>query len=217
MASTTPNFLRGNTPAPGQPIQAKSFGDLSAAATAARQIPQPNVQSVFTAGGIVVFPTIGKSSSSPPPVLTPFEIFVVPNLSGMPPMPDGTYNVTLNIGVLNGFLASNIFNTINLAIASLKYVILSCVADAGAVTSYAWDVIDPGSFPSPVEATGDAPPGSFTVLIGVILFTSAPVINQIVTTNLVATPAIWTVGQRSAPLPYGLAYENFYCWVVTSA
>ena len=56
MAITTPNFLRGNTPAPGQPINTKSFGNLSDASTAARNAPRTDVFGIQAAGGFIAFP-----------------------------------------------------------------------------------------------------------------------------------------------------------------
>lgn len=64
--ASAPNFLRGSTPRPGDPITSKNFADLANASTAARQTFTTEQYGVATAGGIVFFPTLPPRSSGPP-------------------------------------------------------------------------------------------------------------------------------------------------------
>lgn len=215
MALSTPNFLRGNTPRPGQPITTKSFGDLSAASTAARQVPQPNVSSVFTAGGIVVFPPPNRAASTPAPIVyTPFQIFAVKHL--VAGTWDGTYDVTLYPGTVNQLLPSNMFSTINATITSTQYVILTGASDGYVVTDAPWSIV--GTQPTPTDAVADTPPSTFYAIIGVILYNSGPntiTIRQIIDADITAIPSVWTTIARSGAGPFELAYVNYYYWNIT--
>lgn len=69
------NFLRGNTPVPGQPITSKSFGNISEAATAARNAPRTDVFGIQAAGGFIAFPGANRASPSPAVGSYPWRLY----------------------------------------------------------------------------------------------------------------------------------------------
>lgn len=154
-----------------------------------------------------------RPSSGTPKAFTPFEIFATKNMVGLPPIWDGTYNVTLYPGTVNLLLPSNIFNTINQAIASTQYVILNCISDGLAITSSSWDI--ESSAPTPLDAVADSPPASAQILLGVIVYnaiTDTIQIFQIITDNIDLTPTEWIRVPRPGAGPFELAYQIYYYW-----
>jgi hypothetical protein len=149
------------------------------------------------------------------PVITnPFTISISQNL--VDGIWDNTYNVTIYVGTVCLIVPTNIFAVINLAISSTQYVVLTCNADAYAMTSSTWGV--QSSAPAPVDASAEAPPPTFYVVLGILYVdptTSAVLPYQIVSTNILASPAEWTRTTRPGAGAFDLAYQIYYYWNVT--
>lgn len=146
---------------------------------------------------------------------TPFQIFATKHIvSGIW---DGTYDVTLYPGVVNQLLPTNMFDVMNQGIESTQYIILTCESDGYSVTSSTWSI---SSSPNvPVDATVNTPPSEFTVLIGVIFYNSGPgtiSVYQIINNNIIAAPEEWIRDSNPDIEPFGLAYEIYYYWNITT-
>ena len=142
---------------------------------------------------------------------TPFKIFASKHyVSGTW---DGTYDVTLWPGNVNGTVPTNMFSVINQAITSTQYVVLTCSSDGYVITSSSWSLTD--TPPTQPESVADMPPSTFYVVLGVIFYnsdTTAITIYQIIYNNISAWPVEWTRTSRPDPGPFGLAYMIYYNW-----
>lgn len=142
---------------------------------------------------------------------TPFEIFS--NKHFVDGVWDNTYDVTLYPGAINQLVPTNIFATINQAITTTLYVVLTVQSNGLSITSSSWSLMS--SQPTPSDATADAPPSTFYVTIGIIFFASPSIsLFQLVTDDLTAAPVIWTTTTRAGAGPYEMASMNYYTWYV---
>lgn len=161
-------------------------------------------------------PGTPSSSTGTPIVYTPYEILTsAHSVSGVP---DGTTDITLWPGVLNGVVASNYSAVINQAISSTQYVFLTCTTDGYTTTSYSWSVS--GTPNAPTAATADLAPTSFTYLIGVILWNSSNStfgVFQVVFTNLSAVPVISLTVSRTGTMPFESPNQYYWSWLVNAA
>jgi hypothetical protein len=175
--------------------------------------PGSNVRTKRSRAGTLVEFNASASSSAAP---TPFQIYCNKHFTGSPPTWDGTHDVTFYPGNINQVIPSNMFSTINQAISSTYYVVLTCTSDGYNVSGCSLSL--ESSAPTPMSATGDLPPGTFYVIIGILFYVSGNVIvYQMVDTDLLASPAVWTTTTRPAAGPFDLNYINYYFWNIQGA
>ncbi len=120
-------------------------------------------------------------------------------------------------GTINQLLPSNPLNTIDCSGGATTYIKLHCETDSNQVNSAAY--MADSTAPVPPVASKGAPPTSFDVLLGFITKTTVGP-NTTYTRykvwphamNIVATPVVWIMTDRSSPAPNQTLQETWYSW-----
>lgn len=133
---------------------------------------------------------------------------------------DGSGNLLLGPGTVNGLVPSNPFSPISCP-GNLTFVSLRCQTDSFQVNTAAWNA---GTTPpTPPLAIKGAPPTQFDVLIGIV----KQITNGTTTSyqwfriwpvnfNVVAIPQPWIGTDRDDPEPGQTPQETWYTWSVVA-
>jgi hypothetical protein len=132
---------------------------------------------------------------------------------------DSSGNLTIFPGAVNNLLIDDPFSTISCSGQNLSYITLSCQCSNNQVNSVSYKVVD--TPPSPSTATLGAPPGSFSILLGLVNNADGAGVYTLYKTfspgNIVATPSAWIQTNKTTQIqPNELPYDQWYAWVFTS-
>lgn len=125
----------------------------------------------------------------------------------------GDYKVSLNAGVVNGNLPSNIFDTFTIGGGSNYYVKLSVTTTGNSVTSV--DVVVDTSHPDAPTVTMGTAPDNFDVLVYVLVSVGGKLtpFRVLGCGNVIAVPVIVQQTPKDSPSPGGSAWDLYYTWV----
>lgn len=160
------------------------------------------------AAGFTLYADGSGPSSSAPAAITPFDIFATKNMTGSPPTWDGTYNVTIYPGTVNGLLPTNVFSTITGIGTGTYYAAITATTDGKTITSSVWGLS--ASPPTAQTPTVWTAPTTFVYLFGVLVSgqpyrTIAPGSLQFEPINIMKIPKV-------SPGANVIPWDNYYEW-----
>ena len=128
--------------------------------------------------------------------------------------------LTIFPGTINNLLPSDPLATVDCSAGGTLYITLSCTTDSNQVNQA--NYVAQSTAPTPAAAIMGAPPASFDVLLGIVVGTASggnttyTPYKTLPKGNLLATPYQWILTDKDEVQPYGLPYDIWYTWTITS-
>lgn len=122
----------------------------------------------------------------------------------------GLYFATFRPGTINQLLPSNYLTGVAVPATGTRYIVLSCTASNGKITSAAFAA--ESTVPDAIEPYAGQPPVAFKILIGIVIDTVA---TKVLSCGNIQASGVESFRlQKSGPAAGELPYDVYYTWAL---